>query len=175
MVAEIKDLIESEMQIFLLEFLSNRKEHLAKKINAKGNLSASMSGDIDKQARADTVRLALAFNDYGRFIDMKRLKPVIPKKGSEYVYLIHKWLVSKRLETKFIRKYMKKYKIKFVTQNLMKRIVWGILIDRAKNKIYPKRWYNKYKTLKINDLYNQVVGKLPDKTREIILESFETI
>lgn len=170
---QIKAMIEAELVEFGTTFKEERKAFLAQQISASGDLAQSIEYKLDEQAREDTARLMLNFNDYGRFIDMKRLKAVVPSGGieSEYVQLLMKWIQERGLTGKLVDGVMKKYNLKFATPDLLGRIAMGIAINRAK-KVKPRKWYNKRKTAGITDVFNKVVAKLPRETKDIIHQQF---
>ena len=169
---QIKEMIEAELIDFGTQFKEDRKAFLARQISASGDLEASINYKLDEQARADTAAIMLTFNDYGRFIDMKRLKAVVPSdKNSEYIEALKKWIEEKGLTAKLVNGVMEKYKLKMITPDLLGRIAFGIAINRAK-KVRPRKWYNKRKSAGITDVFNKVVAKLPYETTDIIHKQF---
>jgi hypothetical protein len=169
---DIKQFLEAEMTDFGVEFIAQRRNFLSRKISASGDLSQSLGFEIDKQVRSEAVMMLLAFEEYGRLIDMKRLKAVIPSgSDNEYVSLIEAWIKDRNWEQKFINGYMRRSGLKIIPPSVLHRIAWGIVISRAK-RVRPKKWWNKSKTVGISDLFNRVVAGLPDKTSDILKGAF---
>jgi hypothetical protein len=173
MQQDIKDFIEAELIAFGMQFQSERRNFLSNKISASGKLSGSIEDEIDKQSRQDAIALMIAFEDYGRFIDMKRLKAVVPS-GSDnaYVKMIEDWIISRGWEQKFIQAFLKKNNLQKVPPSVLTRIAWGIVIKRA-NGVKPRKWYNRYKSATIPNLFNTVVAGLPDITVDVMQKAFK--
>jgi hypothetical protein len=169
---EIKDFIHAEMIDFGLEFTAKRREFLQRRISASGLLDNSLDFEADKQARQDAVSLLLAFEEHGRYIDMKRLKAVIPSNSdNEYVNLIENWIKQRGWEQRFINAFMRRRNLRIVPPSVLNRIAWGIVIARAK-RVRPRKWWNKSKTAGISDLFNRVFAGLPEKTSNILTGAF---
>lgn len=173
MEQEIKDFIEAEMADFGALFKQQRQDYLSRKISASGDLSKSIDYAIDKQARAEAIEMVIMFEEHGRFIDMKRLKAVVPGgANNEYVRMVEDWIRARGWEQKFIDAFVRKRHLKKAPPSVLRQIAWGIVIKRAQ-KVRPRKWYNKAKTASIADLFNHVVAGLPDKTSEILVNSFK--
>jgi hypothetical protein len=172
--AEIKALeayLNKEATYFIGEFVTYRKLYLQKRgIAATRELIDSLAFEITNRTE-DVVmtRIEIAFADYGRYIDVKKLKTA--DGGEEYIEGLKKWIQSKGLETKMVEGYMKRRNLKSRPANVLNSIAWGIV---RKRKITYKRsaWWNKAKTGMINDLYNVVAAGLPDIVADALKKGF---
>ena len=163
---ELKEFIAIELHELASQYIANRTAFLAgKRRNASGNLSNEMAFDIDKQARAEAVTLLLAFEEHGRYIDMKRLNA--PDGGRDYVQAIEDWIRARGWEQRFIEKFRTMHNLRKVPPSVLTQIAWGIVKKRA-IKVRPKRWYNASKTAWLADVFNTIAAKLPEKTSEIL-------
>lgn len=170
--SEIKKLIQEEMNNWAVEFVLQRRAYLrAKKIEAGGELSKSMEFEIKNEAQVSGVELLMAFEVYGRFIDIKRLKPAAG--GKEYLESIENWIKKKGFEQKFINAFVKNRKLKRIPETALNQIAWGIVKKRLQGKYRRRTWYNKSKTAAISDLYNTIAAALPLTVSEGIKESFK--
>jgi hypothetical protein len=171
---EIKEFIEGEMVDFGIAFQTERRAFLSKKISASNELSESLDYEIDRQARADTAAIMLNFAEHGRYIDMKKLKAVMPSgTNNDYVKAIEEWIRVRGWEQKFINAFVKKYPKRKVTPSVLRRIAWGIVYNRAFKMVRRKRWYNGKRTHSVADFFNVVVAGLPDVTSDIIRKAFK--
>lgn len=156
---------------FGLAYQAERKAFLSKRISASGELSDSIGFEIDRQARADTAAMMVAFAEHGRWIDMKRLKAVVPGANSvdAYTDAIENWIRTRGWEDKFIVGYMRLRRIEalVITPSVLRRIAFGIIRKRAM-RVRPRKWYNKSKMRGVTSLFNNVMAKMPDKTADIL-------
>jgi hypothetical protein len=158
---EIKKIIEKELLAFSAEFISRRKAFLAqRKINASGSLTDSLEAELNRQAKKEAIELLLAFEEHGRFIDMKRLSPPTVW-GESYINALEAWLEKSGLSQKFINEFMKKRKLRTIPKNVLNQIAWGIAKKRGYGKTRRRPWYNKSKTAAISDLFNKVASQIP--------------
>lgn len=170
---ELKKEIADQMLEWADIFVTNRKAFLRKRqIDASGELINSLNFEIDTQARQEAVQLLIAFNDYGRMVDMKRFNYSHDSWGRNAVSRIEDWVKEKGLE-KFIQGFVKKYNLKTVPANVLNKIAWGIMTNRAEGKFRRRRWYNKPKTAAISELVTQVVAIIPDKAAKQIKQQFD--
>jgi hypothetical protein len=169
---DIKTFIKTELVTFGIEYQAQRKAFLAKKISATGQLSDSIAATVDAESRADTVAMMLSFEEYGRYIDMKRLKAVVPRGGqdSEYVRAIEDWIRARGWEDKFIEKFKQIHNLRVTTPQMLGQIAMGIAIQRAK-RVRPKRWFNNSKTAGFADVFNRVAAGLPDKAADVLVKT----
>jgi hypothetical protein len=173
MQEELQQFIADELHQLGTDFAVQRANALrARKIQTTGALSASVQFEIEREARQEATALLLAFEEYGRFIDMKRLKaPQADKIGSGYIEAIEAWIKARGWEEKLIEKYKTQRKLRKVPKNVLNMIAWGIALKRAK-KVRPRRWWNSSKSAFSIQVFNQIVGSLPDKTADGLLKEF---
>lgn len=171
-LTEIKQYIERQMLTWSQEFFRARIAFLRQaKIHASGALESSFESDINAQVRRESVELLLAFEDHGRFIDMKRLK------GGEgnraYVDEIIAWIQERGLDSRFIRNYLKKHGLKKIPERVLAGVAWGIIRKRNAGQVRRRRWYNPSKTAAITQLFTQVAAGLPDVVGPAIAKTFK--
>jgi hypothetical protein len=170
-IDEIRLFIADELEQLAADFIEQRKSDLArKKAKASGDLIDDMDFSVDRQARQDAVVLLLAFEEHGRFIDMKNLDGA--KGGEDYVDAIRAWIRLRGWEDKFIDAYKNKHPLRKVPYSLLTRIAWGIIRKRSL-KIRPRKWYNTTKTAWLGEVYNVIASQLPDKTISELTKPFK--
>lgn len=169
----IKDFIAQELQQLAKKFIRERVAALqGRKIVASGELKDSLQYEVTRQARAEAVEMLLAFEEHGRFVDMKRLKPPT-NFGSPYINLLEEWIRSRGWEQRFINKFMATRKLRTIPKNVLNQIAWGIAIKRGNGKYRRRKWYNAPKTAFVSEVFNQVVAGLPELTSDIIKKGFQ--
>ena len=73
---KLNQAVEAAVAEWLPRFILQRKALLRKKkMEITGDLLASLDGEIERQAAGDAVRALIAFNEKGRWLDMR------PKSG----------------------------------------------------------------------------------------------
>lgn len=167
---ELKAIIAEEAADWARGFIAARVQYLsASKISRTGALESSLGYSIERQARQEAVEILLAFEEHGRFIDMK---PTAQDKwGREAVARVQDWARRVGLE-KFERGYRRKYgKVPALDSQFLNKIAWGILIKRTSGKYRRRRWWNKPKTAGISDLLNLVASRLPDKVADQVKQT----
>jgi len=171
--AEIKSFIQSELQLLAQEFIKQRVAALqARKIVASGDLKESMGFEIVNQAKGEAIEMLLAFEEHGRYIDMRSLKPPT-NFGNPYISLIEEWIRKRGWEQKFIDKFMQSRKLSNVPKNVLNQIAWGIAVKRGNGKYRRKKWWNASKTAFISDTFNQIAAGIPDIAAKTIKEAFQ--
>lgn len=172
--AEIKAFIQSELTLLAQEFVKQRVSALqARKIVSSGELKDSIAYEINSQAKAEAVELLLAFEEYGRFVDMRTLKPPTDF-GNPYINLLEEWIRKRGWEQKFIEGFMRRRpKLAKVPKNVLNMIAWGIAIKRGNGKFRRRKWYNASKTRFVSDVFNQIVAGIPDMAAKTVSQAFE--
>jgi hypothetical protein len=171
---EIDEFIHRELAEWGIKFKKSRQDYLRKNISVgdDGNSlanSINLEYQIARDAHQETVRLLIGFEEHGRFIDMKTLKALIPHgSDNEYVREIIDWIQERKWESKFIEAFVKKRKLRRAPKKVLSQIAWSIIIARSK-KVKPKKWWNKYKSAMIPQLINSIAVKLPDLTKNTLL------
>ena len=168
----ILDTISEEALDFVKQFVSQRRAALQKrKAVASGNLIDSIAYDVESTKQA--VNILLAFEDYGRIIDMRNSSVNYDGFGKNAIDQIINW-VEKKGVNNFISGYLqrRKYPPRQYAR-LISSIAWGIAIKRSKGKFRRKTWWNKAKTAAVANLVNQVAAALPDTTAENIVEKLK--
>lgn len=169
-IDEIRRFIHEELEQLAFDFIEQRKADLSrKKIKASGDLSDDISFEVDRKARQDAVVLLLAFEEHGRYIDMKRLQGA--EGGNDYIDAIRAWIRIRGWEDKFIEAFKTKHNLRKVPPSVMTRIAWGIV--RKRNiKIRSRRWYNQSKSAWLGEVYNVIASQLPEKTALALTKPF---
>lgn len=157
-MSALTEYVAEESQAWAAEFLQERIEWLRRrKIRATGGLAQSLDYQVIQQAQGEAVTVLLAFQEHGRYIDMRR--PNMAAGGDEYIKALEQWIQDKGLQRKMINRYVKKYGYKTVPNDVLNRIAWGIARKRAK-RVRRRQWYNKPKSAAITDLYNRIAQEL---------------
>lgn len=167
----LKRYAEETAEAWVQDFIRARVAYLRKKfVKASGNLERSMQYEINSRAVKEAVTLLLAFEDYGRIIDMRRIAQHDP--GRDMIEEIKAWVRDKGVGA-FMRGY--KRRRKYIPQNnerLLSSIAWGIAKQRAQGKRRRKRWYNKQKSGALTDLLNKLAAGLPDTVGPDLVKQF---
>lgn len=173
--AAIQSFIQEELvqlaQVFIRERVASLK---ARKIVASADLVNSFAYELNSQAKAEAVELLMAFEEHGRFIDMRRLKPPT-EFGNPYINLLEEWIRKRGWEQKFIDGFMRRRKLRQVPKNVLNMIAWGIAIKRSNGKFRRKRWWNAPKTAFISDAFNQIAAALPDIVSQSMNANWDNI
>lgn len=165
---ELNRYLKEVLEGFTTEFIQDRAAALRKRgAVASGSLARSLSAEVRGQAQGAGVMALIAFEESGRFIDMRRLQPA--KGGADYVTEIINWIKEKGLEGKMIAGYTEKRGLVKLPERVLTYIAFGIIKKRANGRYKRTRWYNKAKTAKISALYDEVLAGLP----EIVLEELK--
>lgn len=153
------------------KFLAQRKAILSKrKIQASGDLAASIEHAVEEGSGQAAVSLLIAFNDYGRIVEMRRFSH--DKWGRNAVTRVEDWIRHKGV-SRFVPGFMQKYQLKNVPKDFINRAAWGILVARSGGKFRRRPWWNKAKSAALTDLYNQVAEATLDEAANQITESFD--
>jgi hypothetical protein len=168
---ELTLFIESEGRAWAERWIADRKAFLNKrKVSASGSLVDSLQYELQSTLGNEIkTTLSIAFDEHGRYIDMKRLN--VPDGGSDLILALQAWIVRKNLQSKFESGFLKKRKLKTLPQDALNRMAWGIAINRSK---IPRRkaWYAKAKAAGIDDLYNRIAAGLPQIVADEITKNF---
>lgn len=172
-IKALTDFIEAEGRKWARLYIVNRQKSLRKRgITTSGQLQQSLGSEVSSQLQGVvTTSIELEFEDYGRLIDMTRLKP--PSGGGDYISFLEDWIVRKGLQQKFISGFMRKRKLKAEPQNVLNQIAWGIAVKRTQKYRRRSPWFAKSKTAAVTDLYNRVAAGLPDIVADEIKNAFQ--
>jgi len=158
---EILQFLEQEATAWASEFVRDRVAFLRRrKIEATGELIRSLEFEVTAQAGRSVVELLLAFEESGRFIDMRRLQP--PEGGADYIAALINWIQRKGLAEKFTRGYVRRRNLKQAPDRVLTYIAFGIARKRFNGKYRRRRWYNKNKSRSLSDLVNRIAANMPD-------------
>ena len=102
----------------------------------------------------------IAFEEHGRFIDMRRLQP--GPAGADYITQLIKWIEEKGLKEKMIQGYLRRRNLKKVPERVMTYLAFGIAKKRFNGKYRRTRWYNKSKSPRITELFDDILAGLPN-------------
>lgn len=120
--------------------------------------------------QAATVRLELEFKDYGRYVEMRNLKP--PAGGDDYLKGLEQWIEKKGLRQRFTDRYLKQRNVRSVPPSILNQLAWSIAIKRQQ-RYRRRQWYNKPKSAAITELYNRVAANLPDLVMQELKAAFK--
>lgn len=168
----LADFIESETRDWVQQYIEQRKAVLSRrKILASGGLQDSFEYALTKDINnAVTNSLELAFDEYGRFIEMKQLN--IPRGGSEFIDALAAWIVKKGLEASMTRAFMATRKLRKVPPTILNQLAWSVAVKRRAG--YRRRsWYAKSKSAAVTDLFNRVAGGIPDIVVQEMKNAFQ--
>lgn len=170
---QLADFIEVETRNWIQQYIEQRKAVLARrKILATGGLQDSFAFALTKNITgAVTNSLELAFDDYGRYIEMQRLN--VPRGGSEFIDALAAWIVRKGLEGAMTRDFMAKRNLRTAPQNVLTQLAWSVAVKRR--QVYRRRsWYVKSKSAAVTELYNRVADRLPEIVVQELKKAFNT-
>jgi hypothetical protein len=181
-IEQIQAAIEAEATVWANTFILQRKSFLEnRKIVATGDLKESLKTETIRQASAQIIETLIEFEESGRFVDMKTLRP--SKGGDIYIRALEQWLKDKGFFQKNRAKYEAKYesnrKFQRITSGTtrdsraLNRMAWSIAITRASGKYRKRRWYNKPKSAAIGELFNRIAANLPSIANEAIINQFQ--
>lgn len=157
----VNEYLSAELQVFAAEFVRDRAASLRRRgAVASGDLAQSLAYEVRAQALGAGVQALIAFEESGRFIDMRRLQPA--EGGADYITNLIGWIEKKGLKQKMIDGYMARRKLKTVPENVMTYLAFGIAKKRFNGKYKRTRWYNKAKTGQLAEVYDRVLAGMPD-------------
>jgi hypothetical protein len=170
-VNDIKDYIYRQGLNWAKDFIAARKSWLTKqKITASRDLINSIQSEVQNRLEeALMTRIQIEFETYGRYLDIKTLKPA--RGGGDYVEGLEDWIKKKGFERKFIDGFIKKRRLKRLPPNILNQIAWGIVINRTK-KYKRRQWWQRPATAAVTDLYNRVAAGLPELVAKEITKQF---
>ena len=170
--AKLTDFLKAQAEEFCAEFVRDRAAALrARGAVASGDLARSLQYEVRAQAVDAGVQALIAFEESGRFIDMKNLQPA--EGGVEYIQNIISWIQRKGLEEKMITGYTKKRNLERLPERVLTYIAFGIARKRFNGKYKRTRWYNKTYPAKITELYDTILANLPDMIAEEMKQGFD--
>jgi hypothetical protein len=155
---DIRDSINEILEDFAVEFIRNRKDDARKAdLVASKDLVRSFKGDVQKATASDLAKAFIAFQGYGRYFDLKRVRRTrqIPIKELE------QWIKEVGV-SQFIPKFTRKYKLPTSNQRLINQIAWGIAKKKRRHK--RRRWYSKNRESDIGRLYRNLLQAYQDQT-----------
>jgi hypothetical protein len=163
----VADFIASEMQDWASEFITARKRQLTRsKVISTGALVNSLDFEVDKQAKQDCIACLLAFEEHGRWVDMK-----IPRRddfGTPYIQALQDWIVRRGWESKMIEQYVKNRKLRKVPVNVLNNIAWSIATSKIGTMERRRNWYQKPKAKAIEGLFDALIIGLPQAAAGVV-------
>lgn len=168
---QLNDFLLAELEAFAAEFVRDRTTALRRRrAEATGELVRSLEYEARAQSLAAGAQLLIAFEEQGRFIDMRRLQP--PEGGADYIANLIKWIEAKGLSQKFIQGYMDKRGLKTVPDRVLTFIAFGIARKRFNGRYRRTRWYNKAKTARVEVLFDRIRAGIPELVVEELKKPF---
>jgi hypothetical protein len=156
----VADFIASEMQDWASEFITARKRQLTRsKVISTGELVNSLDFEVDKQAKQDCIACLLAFEEHGRWVDMKTKRP--DDFGLPYIQALEKWIVARGWESKFTDAYKKNRNLRKTPVHVLNNIAWAIAVKNKGVKKRYKNWYRNPKAAAIEGLFDAILAGLP--------------
>lgn len=167
----VKAVIAAELEEWLAGFVQARVRYLSSRVSRSGALEGSLGTEVVRQAQREAVEALIAFEQHGRFIDMKPTAQAVS--GQEAIKRIQDW-AAKVGVPKFERGFIKRYGRRPVSdEKFLNRIAWGIVKTRAKGKYRRRRWWNASKTASISELLNKVAAALPPRVGSDVAQSLK--
>ncbi|MEM7290060.1 MAG: hypothetical protein AAF412_06785 [Pseudomonadota bacterium] len=161
----IRDYLRSESQAWVTRFIEDRIAFLRRRgIQASGDLERSLQAEVIAGLRNAGVQTLIAFEEYGRIIDMRRFDP--PEGGGDYLLALVDWIQRKGLADKMIKGYVRRRKLKRPPERVLTYIAWGIARKRFNGKYKRHRWWNKSKSAAITELFRDVAANMPEVVAE---------
>lgn len=164
----VQDFVASEMQDWAAAFMVARKQQLTRaKVVSTGELINSLDFEVDKQAKQDCISCLLAFEEHGRFVDMKI--PRTDNFGSPYIQALENWIMARGWKQMFIDAYVEHRHLRKVPMNIINNIAWAIA--HSKIGAIPKRrkgWYKHPKQKAIEDLFDTLIIGLPQAVAGVV-------
>lgn len=156
------------------EFIAGRRAWMASKgIRATGELISSLQTEVLSTLEgAARTRLEIAFETYGRYVEMRNLKP--PAGGSDYIAALEEWIERKGLRDRLTENYLRKRKVRRAPPSILNQLAWSVAISRHERYKRRRQWYNKPKSAALTELYNRVAANLPDLVAREIKAAFQT-
>ena len=150
---DINEEIKTQMLDWVQHFIAQRKAALSKgkKGVATGELLSSFELEIERTAKEEGIALLIAFNDAGRFSDMKPSSLDYGVWGRTAIEGLEAW-VQKRGLSGFMPGYLRKhpntgFRKGINITKIIHDIAWGIAVNRTHGKFRrTKNWWNKAKT-----------------------------
>lgn len=179
-IHDINEGIKDEMLKWSQYFIAQRKAALlkGKKGVASGELLRSFELEIDRLATEEGIMLLIAFNDQGRFLDMRPQSFHHDAWDRNAINRLEAW-IQKRGVGFFFGKYMEKHpntgaRKGINIKRMISDIAWGIAINRSQGKFKRgKNFWNKAKTAGTYELINNVAAALPAPTLDAIKNQFK--
>jgi hypothetical protein len=170
---KLQSFILAEMKLWARFFIMRRRKFLeAKRLKDTGTLINSF--DSETQARGEAIQCLLAFEDYGRYLDMKTTRPT--QFGQAYVDALKEWMEGRAWKQEAIDAYVHWRGLRKVPTDVLNSIAWGIAISQ-KGKRKQRSWYLKPQKKAVEDLFDRLVVGLPsvaiDEITSVVLEQDE--
>ena len=154
---QLQSFIAAEMRLFARFFIMRRWKYLeAKHLKDTGGLINSLQAET--QAKGEAIQCLLAFEDYGRYLDMKTQRPT--NFGQPYIDALKEWIEARSWKQEAIDAYVHWRKLRTVPVDVLNSIAWGIaMAQRGKRK--QRSWYLKAQKKAIEELFDRLVVGLP--------------
>lgn len=157
---QLLNYLKTKADEFGHKYASGRIAFLQKrKIAVTNDLINSIAVETKIAFEKATVETIIAFEDSGRFIEMKGLNPSAG--GSDYLLAVEAW-IQKRGWEKFEKKFEQKYGEVLNQYKGIRRLAWAIIRNRNNRKFKPKRWHTKARAAQLGELYNSILAGMGD-------------
>lgn len=171
-IESIQDYIHRQGLAWAKDFIAGRKAWLDRKgIKASGALISSLESEVTQTLQqAALVKIEIAFEPYGRYLDMKNLHA--PAGGDDYLKALQEWIEKKGFRQKWTNRFMAQRHLKTVPPDILSRLAWAVAVSRRQRVKRARKWYNKPKQASITELYNLVAADLPQLVADEIKKAF---
>jgi hypothetical protein len=165
--------IQSKAAEFGKNYAASRIAFLQKrKITVTDELINSIATETKIIFDRATVETVIAFEEHGRYIEMKGLNP--SDGGADYLLAVEAW-IKKRGWDKFEKKFEAKYGEVLNQYKGIRRLAWGIIRNRNKKKFKPKRWHTRARAAQVGELYNSILAGMGDIVTNEIKGAFGSL
>lgn len=163
------DTIQELADYFALQTVQTWASNIKRRkiINTKRLLN-SLDYDTQKDLSKLVVVMQFAFEEYGRFADIKNVR----WRDQPPIDEIKAWIEKKGLQA-FMKDPNPNKKKPKTPERRKNEIAWGIARNRAKNKNRPKRkpWFQSTFYKSLNALYEEISIGVQDRSIEVMKET----
>lgn len=164
--------LNNTLKAWAVEFVAARiQDAKAKGLDKTRGLINSFGYELIKATAAGVASVLVAFEDRGRYQDMKRLRYRQASWGREGIKDLEAWIDKvgvNKFKTGFLRK---RGKLPTTEAKLINEIAWGIMLGKKKHK--RRRWYAKNREKEIGILYDRLLEGWQDITAQGIIKELK--
>ena len=174
MSPKLQSFILAEMKLWARFFIMRRWKYLeAKHLKDTGGLINSLQAET--QAKGEAIQCLLAFEEYGRYLDMKTQRP--DTFGQPYIQALKEWIEARSWKQEAIDAYVHWRKLRTVPTDVLNSIAWGIAMTQKGKRSRQRSWYLKPQKQAIEQLFDRLITGLPTPLmgaiKSVVLEQDE--